>query len=206
MRDLDTYTAEVFSRSEKRIKARRKRIKWLLATGIPGALCVVAIFCIAPKLPQRGTEEILPMEPAAGVSESFSLYTSVIEITVAGNGYTSTFTDSKRVNAIYEEIGRYNQKKSEGMRNPEFPNMDDGLENGEKITTPSLTIETDDFNGIEGTQLSDDYIITLICSDGSRIEYRLSGNLLINPLNGENNFLSESDATRLKEMLEIPPQ
>lgn len=105
MRSFEERKAEVFRRSESRIKACRRRRSCILTLCIP--LCLGVSLWFVGQLPERGGEKILENEKNAGMQESAELMqNSVVFIDVEDTVLQShvVITDTSDIRAVYEKI------------------------------------------------------------------------------------------------------
>lgn len=194
MRDFEERKAEVFRRSEKRIKECKARRKHILLTCIPMVLCIMMLGVYV--LPEMRAEnlpdgEIAPeFSDVNSVAETVedclnSLFTDTVE--VSGNGTSHSYSSNRDVQQILELI-------DEIVASPEV-DYDDSLR---------------DF-GIIQSEVADvyekkdkSYRIHVRRSDGSKAEYLLIGNMLIDQSTQEEFHMDETTCFALKDALGIP--
>ena len=197
MRELHECQAEVFRRSEKRIKERKQRSKRILMTCIPLVLCLTAFGAfLFPQLfnHKQAPESILGpagTQAAMGQDEYQGLTCAIAEIKVSGNGVSMHYTDVADLLMISDQLHTY------GTRAPETNAAvsEDGSDRNENA---------DDVIGSITYSANAAYIITLITHEGVKTEYCLFGNTLRNQTTNQAYTLTYEQAKELREMLGIP--
>lgn len=230
MRDLNECQAEVFRRSEQRIKERKQRRKHILLACVPLVLCMTlfaAFFSQNTKTaaPEDAAVNEAPMEWPAGNWDWSSNY-SVLRIDVSGLDFSKTYTETADITLISEQLCSYGQSEpeiydepTEGVLDGEYKeNADrDDPESiiADSVTGGALKEEAPEANN-NGSSVTDDlyrgtsdstnigYTITLTTDAGTQIEYCLSGNILENRTANQSRQLSQSEANILRELLGIP--
>ena len=199
MKEIHEYTAEVFHRSEKRIKARRQRRNRILITCIPVVLCLTICGTILlPGVtptgnsdPKNGVEAMEGM----GNSEYTSLSASIAKITVSANGVSKTCTDTEKFALILDRLQYPDLELPESNGIPGEGDSDNGMDYKE-ITDQSGALS--DFSVTV-------YTITLYPHEGDVTQYALSGNTLKNLTANETHTLSQKQADELLKILELLP-
>ena len=197
MRELHECQAEVFRRSEKRIKERKQRSKRILMTCIPLVLCLTAFGAfLFPQLfnHKQAPESILGpagTQAAMGQDEYQGLTCAIAEIKVSGNGVSMHYTDVADLLLISDQLHTY------GTRAPETNAAvsEDGSDRNENA---------DDVIGSITYSANAAYTITLITHEGVKTEYCLFGNTLRNQTTNQAYTLTYEQAKELREMLGIP--
>lgn len=181
MRNLQECQAEVFRRSEKRIKARRQRRNRMLLACIPLVLCVTVLGVLL--LPGAAAEpggNSGPPDAALGALPELqgeSYLCSIASITVTGSGVSKTYTDTSRILAIWDRLQAFS-----------------GADGGQKENAnPKDPI----YSSTAG------YTITLALRDGSITSYSLSGNTLKNLTKNQSSHLSREQTDELIALLGI---
>lgn len=190
MRNLDECQAEVFRRSEKRIKARKTRRNRILAACVPLVLCVAGMAF----LPQMGVKSPtdVPATVIAGYQYSDTMAQECVvvlcadNIAVSGNGFSHVYSDEEKVSEIVTLLHM-------GTQVPEIEDEDEIL----TVTTQDDAVDL----GTESKAAG--YRITIRRSVGADIEYELHGTRLINKTTGEVFHLDEDTCFALKEALGI---
>ncbi len=192
MREINECTAEVFRRSEKIIKQRKKRRQHILMACIPLVLCITVFsaFVLPAMMPAGSTDKNAAPESS---NEQFSgvmgedgeviLFAGSVEVT--GNGISHSYTSVEDVQSIM------------------------GLLNG--IVAVPETDDTEDFVTNESTDTSRDeaheengYQIVVKRSDGTITEYLLLGTMLIDQATQQTFHMDEETYFELKDALGIP--
>ena len=197
MRELHECQAEVFRRSEKRIKERKQRRQRILMICIPLVLCLT-VFC-AFLFPQLYNYKQAPesmadpfgTQSAMGQDEYQSLTCSIAEIKVSGNGVSIHYTDVADLLLISDQLHTYSTTTPEtnGAAN------EDGSDRKENA---------DDVIGSITCSANAAYTITLITHEGVKTEYCLFGNALRNQTTNQVYTLTYEQAKELRDMLGIP--
>lgn len=192
MRNLNECQAEVFRRSEKRIKERRARRNHILMACIPLVLCVT-IFggLFLPNLDDfkrapESSDELL--YSGTGTEAVGGLFTGSIE--VSGNGvfnYYTAVADVQGINALLNGIVAIPETAPDGGGR-------------DFVTEDSSSIDLKE-NANANEQ---GYTIVVKRSDGSSTEYLLVGSVLINQATQQEYPVSEDTMKDLKNALGIP--
>ena len=196
MRNFEERKAEVFRRSEKRIKERKQRRQRILMTCIPLVLCLTIFGAfLFPQLNNNmQAPEGMPeseTQAAMGQDENQSMTCSIAEIKVSGNGVSIRYTDAADLLLISDQLNTY------GTRAPETSGAtnEDGSDRSENA---------DDVVGGVVDSVNAAYTITLITHEGVKTEYCLFGNTLRNQTTNQAYTLTYEQAKELREMLGIP--
>lgn len=189
MRDLHECQAEVFRRSENRIKARRKHIAMVC---IPLVLCATLVSPFLwpkEKTAAPGTGEIA----VGGVQENIgeSLICSIAKITVTGTNASKTFTSPADVLPIWDLLSSCKTKAPQASGGE--TKAPESAGRNTETADPKYTITA-------GTQ----YTITLVMHDGEKCEYRLTDNILENITVDQAHTLSQKEVQELYALLGIP--
>ena len=230
MREINECTAEVFRRSENRIKERKQRRKRILMVCIPLVLCIPLCSAFFLKGPNRTTPEApvgthFPMNnPAGNWDEYFTA--SILRVEVSGLDFSRIYTDAADIILISDQLYTYSQSEPECYEEPTESVMDEDYKESvdtddqhsiiaDSGTSGTLKEEatgenyngssvTDDLYGVTSDATSIGYTITLTTDAGNQIEYYLSGNVLENRTTNQSRKLTQSEANILKELLGIP--
>ena len=197
MRELHECQAEVFRRSEKRIKERKQRRNHILMACIPLVLCLTAFggFLFPQLFNHKQAPESMPdpfgTQAAMGQDEYQSLTCAIAEIKVSGNGVSIHYTDVADILLISDQLNTY------GTRAPETNATvnEDGSDRKENA---------DDVIGSVMESVNAAYTITLITHEGVKTEYCLFGNTLRNQTTNQAYTLTYEQAKELRDMLGIP--
>ena len=196
MRELHECQAEVFRRSEKRIKERKQRRRRILMTCIPLVLCltIFGTFLFPQLNNNMQAPEGMPeseTQAAMGQDENQSMTCSIVEIKVSGNGVSIQYTDVADLLLISDQLNTY------GTRAPETSGTtnEDGSDRSENA---------DDVVGGVADSANAAYTITLVTHEGEKTEYRLVGNTLLNQTTNQAYTLTYEQAKELREILGVP--
>ena len=192
MRELHECQAEVFRRSEKRIKERKQRRNHILMACIPLVLCVT-IFggLFLPNLDDykgapESSDELL--YSGTGTEAVGGLFTGSIE--VSGNGISNYYTavaDVQGINALLNGIVAIPETAPDG---------------GDRDFVTEDSSSTDLKENANANEQG--YTIVVKRSDGSSTEYLLVGSLLIDQTTQQEYPVSEDTMKELKDALGIP--
>ena len=196
MRELHECQAEVFRRSEKRIKERKQRRNHILMACIPLVLCITlfSAFFLPGVLP----EDAKDAGPGGGRTESKSesLACAYTKIDVTGNGISLSYTKASDVLSISNQLASYmvnepenNTSVGEETRGEDFKNE----------------IADDIYIGTTGatSAAGEGYVITLTLHEGSTIVYRLTGNSLLDMAENKTYKLNQVQLKELNKLLGI---
>lgn len=196
MRELHECQAEVFRRSEKRIKERKQRRQRILMTCIPLVLCltIFGTFLFPQLNNNMQAPEGMPeseTQAAMGQDENQSMTCSIVEIKVSGNGVSIRYTDVADLLLISDQLNTY------GTRAPETSGTtnEDGSDRSENA---------DDVVGGVADSANAAYTITLVTHEGEKTEYQLIGNTLLNQTTNQAYTLTYEQAKELREILGVP--
>ena len=230
MRDLNECQAEVFRRSEKRIKERKQHRKHILLACIPLVLCITLLATFSPRdtrtaAPEEPAINKAPMDGPAGNWDGSS-NPSVLRIDVSGLDFSKTYTDTADIMLISDRLYTYSQSEPECYEEPTESVMDEDYKESvdtddqhsiiaDSGTSGTLKEEatgenyngssvTDDLYGVTSDSASTGYTITLTTDTGTQMEYYLSGNILLNRVTNQSRKLTQAEANTLKELLGIP--
>ena len=230
MRDLNECQAEVFRRSEKRIKERKQHRKRILMVCIPLVLCIPLCAAFYLKGPNRTAPEApvgtnFPMNSPTGNWDG-DFTASILRVEVYGLDFSRIYTDAADIILISDQLNSYDQPKSEVYEEPtesvadgEYKESADTNFQHSSITVSGSSGElkeeatgenyngssvTDDLYGVTSDFASTGYTITLTTDTGTQMEYYLSGNILLNRVTNQSRKLTQAEANTLKELLGIP--
>lgn len=191
MRELNELKAEIFSRSEKRIKERKRKRAAVLALAVP--ICITVAVCSAtllPKITSDGADAFL--EEVTGTLEdgtSGSLVCSYTEVTVYGKNDTVTITDKVQVTKIFQAV--FTGENESAVSNNAMPGDSVQDSNGDPTKH-----ESDNLKGP-----AREITITFATAEGDTTTYTLSGNEVTNVDEGVTTILSDEELSELKELL-----
>ncbi len=200
MRNLQDCQAEVFRRSEKRIKERKKRRSHILMACIPSVLCLIVVGGFL--LPNLNMEKSADgCAPETVLEHFYAGYGDVPmdgsfggSVEVSGNGLSHVYTSAEEVQSILDFI-----REIEGTPEPIENDKWEGINGSESHSVPLYGATTDDSHENNG------YRILIHQGDGTTTEYLLKDCILINQSNGEVFSMSETTYSALKDVLGLSP-
>ena len=196
MREINECTAEVFRRSEKRIKERKRNRNRILAFCIPLCLIVTvwSIMILPAMMPANKSNNAAGegMDMAGSVDGTAAAYVRV-EVMSTGTATQSAILkdDADEVAQIY-----YTVQSS-------FVNSGGGNKESAKEETEddALTDENKDYSQSGTTNLSSGFRIIFSTENGAQTIYSLSGDKLINETTKQETILAEDQRSNLLNML-----
>ena len=196
MRELHECQAEVFRRSEKRIKERKQRRNHILMACIPLVLCITLLGAF---LFPGATPEDPSFNGSAGgglTEEKFeSLSCPIAKITVTGGNFSQTYKEVEDLLLISDQLYSYGSRGSETNGT-----TDDGIASEGEDRKENA----DDVSGSVADSANIAYTITLITHEGVKTEYQLVGKTLKNLTTKQTYNLSQTQVNELYELLGIP--
>ena len=196
MREINECTAEVFRRSEKRIKERKRNRKRILAFCIPLCLIVTvwSIMILPAMMPANKSNNSAgeSMDIMGGVDGTDTAFVRV-EIMSIGTATQSSVLkdDADEVAQIYYTV--QSSFVSSGEGNKESAN--------DKAEDDALTEENKDYSQGGTTNLSSGFRIIFTTENGAQTVYSLSGDKLINETTKQETILTKDQRTNLLNML-----
>ena len=196
MRNFEERKAEVFRRSEKRIKERKARRNHILMACIPLVLCITLLGAF---LFPGATPEDPSFNGSAGgglTEEKFeSLSCPIAKITVTGGNFSQTYKEVEDLLLISDQLYSYGSRGSETNGT-----TDDGIASEGEDRKENA----DDVSGSVADSANIAYTITLITHEGVKTEYQLVGKTLENLTTKQTYHLSQTQVNELYELLGIP--
>ena len=196
MRELHECQAEVFRRSDKRIKERKQRRNHILMACIPLVLCITLLGAF---LFPGATPEDPRFNGSAGgglTEEKFeSLSCPIAKITVTGGNFSQTYKEVEDLLLISDQLYSYGSRGSETNGT-----TDDGIASEGEDRKENA----DDVSGSVADSANIAYTITLITHEGVKTEYQLVGKTLKNLTTKQTYNLSQTQVNELYELLGIP--
>ena len=200
MRELHECQAEVFRRSEERIKERKQRRNHLIMACLPLVLCITlfSAFFLPGMLPGETRDPGVADGAVGGLTEnkSESITCAYAKIDVIGNGISLSYTKASDVLSISNQLASYvvnepesNTSVGETTRGDDFKN--ESAEDGYIGTTGTTAAA--------GTG----YVITLTLHEGGTIVYRLTDNSLLDLAENKTYKLTQAQLKDLNELLGI---
>ncbi len=196
MREIRDCTAEVFRRSEKRIKARKQKRNRVLLCGGAMLICLtvlsVSLFpALRPLEKNDGVQE--NMGPPAGDPETGPAPASYVRLEIQDNGqYDALIEEGTEVSRIYRRVEAL--LNSAAVRDEIA--LPESLPGAQEEDFCSATQEKQE--GALG------YTMTFSTAEGSTLIYCLTGNRLIDASTKQSVVLREEQLAELKEALGIP--
>ena len=230
MRDLNECQAEVFRRSEKRIKQRRQHRKHILLSCIPLVLCITLFSAFFLADTNRAAPEApVATRPAMNIpcgDWDGSSPVSVLRVEVSGLDFSKTYTDTADIMLISDRLYTYSQSEPECYEEPTESVLDEDYKESVDTDDQHSIIEdsgtsgtlkeeatgenyngssgNDDLYGVTSDSANGGYRITLMTDAGTQIEYYLSGNVLENRTTSQSRKLTQLEVYTLQELLGIP--
>ncbi len=185
MREIDECKAEVFRRSEKRIKERKKKRNHILSLCIPLCLVVTvwSVMIMPAMMPKKAVKNVaeVVIEDCTTSNSYVCPYTEVmIRNADSSNVGSQSVTDKVKVARIFETISALNESADGG-----------------------LTADEDAADQNESTKNLTGYIITFVTEDGSEKVYALDNNELFNVDENTRIILTDSQLEELSALLGI---
>ncbi len=207
MRDLMECQAEVFRRSEKRIKARAQRRKHILMTCVPLVFCVSLFFAFLPTwMPannkaepedfmQSNGEVMLP-EDAGLMGDAESLLCVYAKVDVTGDNISRSYTKASEVLDIWNQLNACMGGKPESV-----PPADEETRGDDDLTG---TITDNIYGKLDGvSDAGKPYAITLTTHEGKITSYELLGNSLLDVAQDKTYELTPEQVNGLHKLLGI---
>lgn len=195
MREINECTAEVFRRSEKRIKERKRNRNRILALCIPLCLIVTiwSVMILPAMLPASKSDNNAgeAMDIIGSVDGTGAAFVRV-EVMSTGTATQSTILkdDADEVAQIYYTV--QSSFVNSGGGNKESVN--------EEAEDDALT-ENKDYSQSGTTNLSSGFRIIFTTENGAQTIYSLSGDKLINETTKQETILTENQRSNLMNML-----
>ena len=196
MRNFEERKAEVFRRSENRIKERKRNRKRILAFCIPLCLIVTvwSIMILPAIMPANKSDNNAGegMDIMGSVDGTAAAYVRV-EVMSTGTATQSAILkdDADEVAQIYYTV--QSSFVSSGEGNKESAN--------DKAEDDALTEENKDYSQSGTTNLSSGFRIIFTTENGAQTIYSLSGDKLINETTKQETILAEDQRSNLLNML-----
>ena len=196
MREINECTAEVFRRSEKRIKERKRNRNRILAFCIPLCLIVTvwSIMILPAMMPANKSNNAAGegMDMAGSVDGTAAAYVRVEVMS------TGTATQSAILKDDADEVAQIYYTVQSSFVNSGGGNKESAKEEAED---DALTDENKDYSQSGTTNLSSGFRIIFITENGAQTIYSLSGDKLINETTKQETILAEDQRSNLLNML-----
>ena len=194
MRNLQECQAEVFRRSEQRIKERKKRRKHLLMLCIPLVLCLTTVsgLLLSGFGLSKSTDEAIPESIPELYYDGSATYPAVDvfsgSVAVSGNGLSHLYAAEEKVQGITDLI--------------------DKVVNTMQVTTATGALFSESTQvgptAPEEDPKANTYQILIRHGSGTVAEYSLSGAFLTDHATHQTYPIPEDTYTALKALLELP--
>ena len=196
MREINECTAEVFRRSEKRIKERKRNRNRILAFCIPLCLIVTvwSIMILPAMMPANKSNNAAGegMDMAGSVDGTAAAYVRVEVMS------TGTATQSAILKDDADEVAQIYYTVQSSFVNSGGGNKESAKEEAED---DALTDENKDYSQSGTTNLSSGFRIIFSTENGAQTIYSLSGDKLINETTKQETILAEDQRSDLLNML-----
>ena len=181
MRDLSEYKAEIFRRSEEKIKERKRNRNRTFAFCIP--LCLVIAAVAFAKLPNISASNITD----ENISSDSDAMLILVEVQNSENKLQSSIVNAEDVSDVYLMI----------QSSFETAVQADDMADDHRYVTTSQTVVQDSLSLFSDTK----YKILFTVKDGETFSYTLDGNKLIDNTTNEKVTLSSEQAFELQSKL-----
>ncbi len=195
MKNFEQRKAEIFKRSEIRIKKRKRIRAQVLALCLPLCVCITILAVIfIPSVDDKG---YVGSENLSGVSDGSSPYLySLLQVTTDTLTQNINIEDEQTIENIYYTISSM------------FESQDDFVLKDEQILEPGSDKSNDitkDDNSDKGQSKSEysGYTITFTDKFGNKKIYTLKENVLTSDMTSQEIILTESQLLKLKLFLGI---
>lgn len=196
MREINECTAEVFRRSEKRIKERKRNRNRILAFCIPLCLIVTvwSIMILPAMMPASKSDNNAGggMDIMGSVDGTAAAYVRVEVMS------TGTATQSAILKDDADEVAQIYYTVQSSFVNSGGGNKESAKEEAED---DALTDENKDYSQSGTTNLSSGFRIIFITENGAQTIYSLSGDKLVNETTKQETILTEEQRSNLLDML-----
>lgn len=196
MREINECTAEVFRRSEKRIKERKRNRNRILAFCIPLCLIVTvwSIMILPAMMPASKSDNNAGegMDIMGSVDGTAAAYVRVEVMSIG------TATQSAILKDDADEVAQIYYTVQSSFVNSGGGNKESAKEEAED---DALTDENKDYSQSGTTNLSSGFRIIFSTENGAQTIYSLSGDKLINETTKQETILAEDQRSNLLNML-----
>ena len=196
MREINECTAEVFRRSEKRIKERKRNRNRLLAFCIPLCLIVTvwSIMILPAMMPASKSDNNAGegMDIMGSVDGTAAAYVRVEVMS------TGTATQSAILKDDADEVAQIYYTVQSSFVNSGGGNKESAREEAED---DALTEENKDYSQSGTTNLSSGFRIIFTTENGAQTIYSLSEDKLINETTKQETILTDDQRSNLLDML-----
>lgn len=216
MRNFEERRAEIFRRSENRIKARRRTRKSIIAVCVP--LCLAVTVCSVVLFPQMRHKGALH---ASDETASYELlvetedFESVV-VTGSDNEKLMTIEERSKVDAIYSEISKLHNNVNVGTgvlddyeadrehTQSNFKESQDESQDETQLKGEQTRGDSADENyATGGSGANRKYTICFTFDDGSKLTYELKNNELVNLNNNSRVRLEDEQVKEILQLFEL---
>lgn len=186
MRNFEERKAEIFRRSDERIKERKRTRKRLFLCFLPVFICFTLYLMFLPAI--MSTKETAPEEKVTEDNNGiFGRYVfAEVRDMNDDTGYYQAISDQNIVADIVNIIQFFDNQNDEASYESGVIPKEETSKSGSQADTSSNTIG---------------YTIVLTSSDGSKMIYKLVGNSLINEGTQQEHLLTDDQYIKLKTVL-----
>ena len=207
MRDLTECQAEVFRRSEKRIKERKQRRRHILMVCVPLVLCIGlwSAFSLPGMLSGNAGELGDPAAPECApdgiVEDAYSSTgTGIARIIVSGPDFSKTHTQASDILRISDSLYACSTRGQDSGTTGSLTSGSGFTEDNHKENATQPTESVADSDHAESVQ----YRITLVMYNENLLAYSLTGNTLTDLTTNQAHPLTPEQTKELKDLLGIP--
>ena len=190
MRALHECTAEVFRRSQRKIKQRRQRIIGILLCCIPLAVCLML-------LPRGNSKDERPL---AELAENPSPTVVQIEISGTNGSYTLRQYDANKLLRIIEGYSVMNSITDSGLGELVLEAAPECGSPRDETETETMEVADEDEPKYHETDTGYTLIITM--DDGTKVCYYLLENTVTDLETGNVTILTRQQAQELRDLIE----
>ena len=192
MRDLQECQAEVFRRSEQRIKARKHRRNCIVALCVPLVLCLAVAVTYRLARGENGSPDGFTGGASQENYESFSV--SMDNVKVSGPDFTEIYTEPARVLQICEQLQTFSVRPPEDNQP-----AGSGSLLGEIEEYPEQIYEN--YGSVSSESAG--YTLVVTKQGKTETEYYFQGNMLKDLTAEQTYSLTAEQAQQLRELLGI---
>ncbi len=216
MRNFEERRAEIFRRSENRIKARRRTRKSIIAVCVP--LCLAVTVCsvvLFPQMRHKGIPDVNDETASYELLVETEDFESVV-VTGSDNEKLRTIEDRSKVDAIYSEISKLHNNVNVGTgvlddyeadrehTQSNFKESQDESQDETQLKGEQTGGDSADENYATGTSSANrKYTICFTFADGSKLTYELKNNELVNLNNNSRVRLEDEQVKEILQLFEL---
>ena len=216
MRNFEERRAEIFARSENRIKARARARARIIAVCVP--LCLAVTVCsivLFPQMRHKGLPEATDQNISSELLVETEDFESVV-VTGSDNEKLKTIEGRGKVDAIYSSISKLYNNVNVGAgvldnygtdqehTQSNFKESQDESQDETQLSGEQTRGDSADENYATGTLGSKrDYTICFTFADGSQLKYELKNNELVNLNNNSRVRLEDEQVKEILRLFEL---